>query len=229
MKTPRYLYPALGAGLLHSALLLAFDSPSVTTALPDETTTVWVTPLIEPVYTPPDEGVEVVDATSAGARRRTDDIPPPLRAPEPPVADVRAAFTMAPNKVDLASMQLGTERIPHDGLPGNGDGEGNLFGDGDGVLAMAMLDALPQATFRVSPSYPQEMKRNGRDGEVWVTFVVGRYGRVVTVRADRASSPEFAREALRAVQRWRFKPGQRLGAPVAFRMTVPIVFSLDDA
>jgi protein TonB len=44
----------------------------------------------------------------------------------------------------------------------------------------------------------------------------------------RSSDRIFEEAALRAVARWKFEPGRRDGRIVRFKMSVPIVFRLDE-
>jgi protein TonB len=67
------------------------------------------------------------------------------------------------------------------------------------------------------PSYPREAERRGRAGSVEVEFTVGTDGTVTSSRVVNASPPRiFDREALSAVNRWRF---QAVSTPVTSRRT----------
>ncbi len=80
----------------------------------------------------------------------------------------------------------------------------------------------PQRTLRAvsmpQPRYPADALRAGVAGEVLVEFTVQRDGSVSDVRVLRSSPPRtFDREALTAVRRWRFEPGD---TPVTTRRTL---------
>lgn len=82
--------------------------------------------------------------------------------------------------------------------------------------------APPQRTLRAvsmpQPRYPPDALRSGTGGEVLVEFTVERDGSVSDVRVLRSSPPRtFDREALNAVRRWRFEPGD---TPVTTRRTL---------
>lgn len=67
------------------------------------------------------------------------------------------------------------------------------------------------------PQYPREAQRRRRAGTVEVEFTVGTDGSVSAARVVAASPPRiFDREALQAVNRWRFQP---VGSPVTTRRT----------
>ena len=102
---------------------------------------------------------------------------------------------------------------------GVGRGLGNLFN-------LADLDHPPVPTLRVPPNYPYEMRRAGLSGEVVVGFIVDTTGHVRDAYAVRSSQREFTDEAVRAILKWQFKPGQKSGVPVNTRMQVPLVFNL---
>ena len=68
-----------------------------------------------------------------------------------------------------------------------------------------------------APQYPREAARRGRSGSVEVEFTVGTDGSVTSSRVVNASPPRiFDREALQAINRWRFEP---IGMPVTSRRT----------
>ena len=62
-------------------------------------------------------------------------------------------------------------------------------------------------------------------GSVLVKFVVDPYGRVANAVVVSSTFPAFDEPALRAVLKWRFKPGTKNGVPAAFRMDIPIEFA----
>ena len=68
------------------------------------------------------------------------------------------------------------------------------------------------------PDYPREAQRRRRPGRVEVEFTVGTDGTVTSSRVVSASPPRvFDREALSAVNRWRFQP---ISSPVTTRRSI---------
>ena len=68
-----------------------------------------------------------------------------------------------------------------------------------------------------SPNYPREAAARRRAGSVEVEFTVGTDGSVTSSRVVNASPPRiFDREALQAINKWRFQP---VGSPVTSRRT----------
>ena len=113
-------------------------------------------------------------------------------------------------------------RVSEDAMKG-----GIRNGGGPGIVSQAALDRTPEARVRIAPEYPPAARRDGREGEVVVEFVVDEAGRVVEAHAVRSTDAVFDDAAVRAVLRWRFNPGTARAQSVKFRMAVPIVFKLD--
>lgn len=75
--------------------------------------------------------------------------------------------------------------------------------------------------------YPNQAKRMGVEGRVFVEFVVNRDGSIVDVKAIKGIGAGCDEEAVRVVQSappW--KPGKQRGKPVRQKMVIPIIFKL---
>jgi TonB family protein len=78
-----------------------------------------------------------------------------------------------------------------------------------------------------SIKYPEDAKKAGIQGKVYVTFVVDKTGKVVDSRLARSASPSLDKEALRVVETMPvWIPGQQRGENVAVEYTIPIQFKL---
>jgi TonB family protein len=87
----------------------------------------------------------------------------------------------------------------------------------------------PRPIYRARPVYPWLMRTLGITGEVTVEFVVNTEGRVKDARTvGYLPYREFAHAAVEAVEQWRFQPGLVDGKPTNVRISVPIVFSLEE-
>lgn len=95
------------------------------------------------------------------------------------------------------------------------------------VYDISTLDRAPAPRFQARPQYPADMRAAGITGEVVVDFLVDTNGDVQKAYAARSSQREFESAAVDAVNKWKFKPGQKTGRDVNTHMQVPIVFSLD--
>jgi len=97
--------------------------------------------------------------------------------------------------------------------------------DADRIFSLDQLDQRPRVLFQRVPEYPIELRRAGREGTVYVVFLVDREGRVTNPRVQQSTDPVFEPYALDAVRQWKFEPGTRGGAKVQFKMRIPITFN----
>jgi protein TonB len=109
----------------------------------------------------------------------------------------------------------------------------------DRLLAMQATDSVASKTLgtgllvnaeplvRVQPLYPRDGALNGIEGSVTVEFTVTKTGDVVDPEVINSNLPSaFAREAVRAIQKWRFKPQISAGQPVSRRARQTLDFML---
>ena len=78
-----------------------------------------------------------------------------------------------------------------------------------------------------SMKYPNQARRMGIEGRVFVQFVVDKQGNLTNVKAIKgigAGCDEEAERVLKAAAKW--KPGKQRGRPVKVRMILPITFKL---
>lgn len=221
----RLLYPAITAAALHLGFLFAFNDEAGAVESTIDPTGPMQLDRVPPTFVvdlAPLEVAELDEAASDESESPSVDVPD---GPAP-VIEAGPIIEMGPISADTEIVGIvveGSWTKPKLRGPGNGEPGGY----GSPTLDISSLDNQPRATFQTSPHYPINLRREGVAGQVTVTFVVGRDGRVVDARVLEATHSDFAREAEQAVRKWRFEPGQRHGAPVQFRMTVPIVFSVN--
>ncbi len=78
--------------------------------------------------------------------------------------------------------------------------------------------------------YPEEAKKNGISGKVFVSFVVNKEGKIEEPKIERGVDPLLDKEALRVVQQLKtWTPGSQRGIKVKVMFTVPINFALDNS
>jgi RNA polymerase sigma factor (sigma-70 family) len=96
------------------------------------------------------------------------------------------------------------------------------------IYDSAQVDVQPELinSSNAKPAYPLDLRRAGITGQTLVSFVVDADGRTQEVRAVNSTHPDFASEAVGAVQRMRFTPGQKAGQPVNVLVRMPIKFTL---
>ncbi len=142
---------------------------------------------------------------------------------EPPQLEEQAA------PLDLSQLELALN-------PGFGEGGGDfavkLGGEervrreeAEMIFSLDDLDQAPRVSRQVAPDYPAELRKKKISGTVYVIFIVSKQGRVEQAKVQKSTNPAFDAPALKAVKQWRFEPGRKNGAPVQFRMRVPITFA----
>ena len=77
--------------------------------------------------------------------------------------------------------------------------------------------------------YPEEAKKNGIQGKVFVSFVINESGVVDGAKIERSVNVSIDEEALRIVREMpEWIPGKKDGKPVKVSMTLPIMFALEE-
>ncbi|NNC29149.1 energy transducer TonB [Longimicrobium terrae] len=79
-------------------------------------------------------------------------------------------------------------------------------------------------------NYPQRMRDAGMTGRVLLEVIVDEDGRVRpnSARVVETSHPQFGEAAVRASERFRFRPARIGGVAVPVRVTIPILWSVAD-
>jgi periplasmic protein TonB len=217
-----FFLPICFAAAAHGALLFGFTKhPRATPPAAKEPTIVApfrIEPTREESSAP--EASEVADSR----RMVAPDVLPPPRSPEPKIV----TDWTRPRMAVLPFEHVGPVDLRKIGEPLGGIERGTGEGGFGGVVPTHLLDNTPRARFQAAPIYPFEAKRTGTHGEVHVEFVVDEHGRVTDPRVIHSSNRVFDEATLRAVAKWQFDPGRRHGKAVKFRMTVPVMFNLNE-
>ena len=111
---------------------------------------------------------------------------------------------------------------------GSGLGPGSGGGTGGGFYRPGNGVAMPTVISEVKPSYTADAMRQKIQGVVMVEAVVMPDGGVGQVNVVRSLDPTFGldQEAVKAVRRWRFRPGTRFGSPVPVLVEIELTFTL---
>jgi TonB family protein len=96
------------------------------------------------------------------------------------------------------------------------------FRFGQGTVAIAKIDRLPEVRNSVNPELPASLA--GASGFANILFDIDAQGHVAAVEAKESSHEEFKTAALAAARQWTFKPALRASVPVAARVVIPFVF-----
>lgn len=76
--------------------------------------------------------------------------------------------------------------------------------------------------------YPEDAKKAGIQGKVYVSFVIDEKGRVESAKVVRSANPLLDNEALRVVKEMpEWKPGTEKGKAVKVEYTMPVNFALN--
>jgi protein TonB len=160
--------------------------------------------------------------------------PPPAEEepePEPELEEPPPELAEEAPPLDLSQLELALNPSLGQGWTGAGDYAVKLntavsmssSKDLDAVFSMADLDQKPRPIYQPSPAFGSKLRRRA-PATVYIVFVVDENGRVVKPQVQKSDDPLFEKPALAAVKKWKFEPGKRGGAPVRFRMRVPITF-----
>lgn len=108
--------------------------------------------------------------------------------------------------------------------PGVGPGEGGgigggMRGSGGGITPAALL-------WKVEPEYTDEARKARVSGMVAIIAEIGIDGRAHNLRISSSLGLGLDQKAVEAVERWKFRPGQRNGLPVVTSALIQVTFHL---
>jgi len=109
---------------------------------------------------------------------------------------------------------------------GSGIGPGTGGGTGGGPFRPGSGIDPPQLLREVRPAYTDDARRRGIEGDVVLEIVVGRDGRVASLRVKSGLGAGLDQRAIEAVRQWRFSPARRQGQPVEVVVEVSVEFKL---
>lgn len=90
-----------------------------------------------------------------------------------------------------------------------------------------IIEATPDYAINPKPVYPRLAIRRNYEGTVTLLVEVLGDGSVREIEIFESSGHKMLdRSALKAVRKWRFKPGTKGGKPVTMKVKVPVVFRL---
>jgi TonB family protein len=85
-------------------------------------------------------------------------------------------------------------------------------------------DRAPKAIHAPDPEYSKQAAKAKINGMVVLAMVVGTDGRAHDISVIKPLGYGLDEEAVKAVKKWRFKPGQSAGKPVAVEIRVEAAF-----
>jgi len=90
------------------------------------------------------------------------------------------------------------------------------------------LVACPVPVEKADPKYPPELVKAHVKGEVVLYAIVRKDGSVDSIQVVRGLDPQLDHNAIEALERWRFRPGTRAGAPADFESVIYVPFSYEN-
>ena len=170
-------------------------------------------PVTPEVSAPPFSAVpELPDLAESAPLPAVPDLPAPVKA------EADHAMTRPPvGRPETSSRGSSRPNPGTNSGSGSGSGSGSTRGSGSGRVGSARWAGgrMP------APDYPNEARRKNQQGRVVVTFSVDERGDVVSASVTTPCPyPLLNDEALRAVRRWKFQPGERasLQRPIIFKL-----------
>lgn len=111
---------------------------------------------------------------------------------------------------------------------GSGLGPGEGGGTGTGFYRPGSGITSPEVVFEKRPAYTADAMRARIQGAAWVAAIVLADGSVGGAHIVRSLDGTFGldEEAIKAVRQWRFRPGMRMGKPVAVEIVVEVTFTM---
>jgi len=122
--------------------------------------------------------------------------------------------TLAVAKEEGLDLGLDVEAIAA-GLGAEFGSAGGSGGDGGGALAFnaGLADREPLPLVRVEPEYPPQARQRKLEGWVQVRFTISTAGSVKDAAVVKSSHSMFERNAIQAVNKWKYQPQLVGGKP----------------
>lgn len=87
-------------------------------------------------------------------------------------------------------------------------------------------EKAPQIIKSVAPVYPEEARKAGLEGTVWIKIWVGKAGKPVKVVIQKSASDIFDEAAIAAAKQFVFTPAILKGVPTDVWVSIPFYFRL---
>lgn len=173
-------------------------------------------------------------------RSRSDFVPLELSRPPPPAPveakpppPIEKEESTAPElikvqpRLTLSQLELALDPGMGDALGGADfsiDFNTNSLDELELIYNPSEVDRIPRPVHQASPVYPIELKRQGVDGMVVLLFVCNKKGVVKDIKVRSSPNVKFEAAAVRALRKWKFRPGKLDGKSVDVRMLIPFQF-----
>jgi periplasmic protein TonB len=163
---------------------------------------------------------------------------PPIRPQDDPKLAMNPTI-VAPDLPNISSPQFGNP-LAGLGIPSSGNGKGFGIGSGNGpgvgpgsgggfggqAYKIGGGVSQPIAIIKPEPEYSEEARKAKWQGAVLLSLVVDENGFPQDIKVIRSLGLGLDQKAIEAVQKWRFKPGQKDGKPVPVIANIEVNFRL---
>lgn len=113
------------------------------------------------------------------------------------------------------------------GVNPNGDGDGPVAGEGESQpIRFTVGMTKPEPIRQIQPRYTENARRAGVQGAVILEAVIDEQGNVTDVRVLRGLPMGLDREAVSAVQQWKFKPATMASKPIKVYFNLTVNFTI---
>jgi len=163
---------------------------------------------------------------------------PPIRPQDDPKLAVNPTI-VAPDMPNINSPNFGNP-LAGVGIPSAGNGIGTGIGSGKGpgvgpgsgggigggAYKIGGGVSAPVPVYRPEPEYSEEARKAKWQGAVLLQLVVDENGVPQDIKVIRSLGLGLDQKAIEAVQKWRFKPGQKDGKAVPVSANIEVNFRL---
>jgi periplasmic protein TonB len=163
---------------------------------------------------------------------------PPIRPQDDPKLALNPTI-VAPDMPNINSPNYGNP-LAGIGIPSAGNGIGTGIGGGRGpgvgpgtgggfggsVYRIGGGVSAPVPVYRPEPEYSEEARKAKWQGAVLLSLVVDENGVPQDIKVIRSLGLGLDQKAIEAVQKWRFKPGQKDGKAVPVSANIEVNFRL---
>lgn len=178
----------------------------------------------EPEPVKPSQPVQPTDETVP------DEVPLPATTATTDMDDLLPAGDAGDGPIGDPNLPIGPGDGPGPGGPGenpNGDGDGPVAGVGDSQpIRFTVGMTKPEPIRQVQPRYTENARRAGVQGAVILEAIIDEQGNVTDVRVLRGLPMGLDREAVNAVQQWKFRPAMMANKPVKVFFNLTVNFTI---
>lgn len=99
----------------------------------------------------------------------------------------------------------------------------------DAILEVFLDSGKREYIKKVLPEYPKMYRNAGKEGDVIIAVTVDKQGRISEHRVLKSDGDLFTEESVKALLKFRYKPGTKNGQPVKFKVVELFRFKLSDS